>query len=114
MVLSTSSPQSSPGSQPSSPPSSSSSQHQQPSHRLHRRLVLNISSPPSNPDEENGVVSGASDREKQLAEEHSNNDVKTRMATTVQKHDDGDQIQASSNEACVIEKHDPDKKCEEH
>ncbi|RYR15036.1 hypothetical protein Ahy_B04g071770 [Arachis hypogaea] len=36
------------------------------------------------------------------------------MATTVQKHDDGDQIQASSNEASVIEKHDPDKKCEEH
>ncbi|QHN83490.1 hypothetical protein HN51_059964 [Arachis hypogaea] len=65
-------------------------------------------------DEENGVVSGASGRKKQLAEEHSNNDVKTGMATTVQKHDDGDQIQASSNEASVIEKHDPDKKCEEH
>ncbi|QHO57936.1 hypothetical protein HN51_012452 [Arachis hypogaea] len=40
--------------------------------------------------------------------------LKTGMDTTVQKHDDGDQIQASSNEASVIEKHDPDKKCEEH
>ncbi|XP_016195946.1 myosin-11-like [Arachis ipaensis] len=65
-------------------------------------------------DEENGVVSGASGREKQLTEEHSNNDVKARMATTVQKHDDRDQIQVSSNEASVFEKHDPDKKCEEH
>ncbi|MED6112825.1 hypothetical protein PIB30_065244 [Stylosanthes scabra] len=64
-------------------------------------------------EEEHGVVSRTSGGEKQVAEDHSDNDVKAGTSTTVQKHDDRDQFQASSNEANVIENHDSDVKCEE-
>ena len=59
-----------------------------------------------------GVIGGTSGREKEVAGYHNNNAAKAGSVTCAQKLN-GDQVETSSNEASVTEKHDCDARSEE-